>query len=264
MKDKEIFSKEWCNLVFEGRNREYGAYEIRRTIGHRYAKALGIIFFILFLWLAYIGISTIIRYKTLKDAFGEIQELVNQDRLKPLDGHEFKRLAQGRKAVEAMRPDASMTKPEITDNTTHLLEIGVQGPETNDPAPTKVVEDQDSIHNMDQLDLPVEGPQLAATDVVEEMPRFPGGIGALMKWLDARIEYRPGFVRDKLQGNMEVTFIVMTDGSVGDIKVTKSINPNLDRMVTEILKEMPQWEAGKSKGRLTAVQIKLPIEFRLK
>lgn len=200
----------------------------------------------------------------LKDALAEVKDLVNQDRLKPLEGHEFKQLAQGRKAVVKMKPDASMAKPEITDGETNIKEFGIEGPETDDTPQQNLIEDKDSLHNRDQLDLPVEGIQLAATDVVEEMPRFPGGIGALMKWLDERIEYRPGFVRDKLQGDMEVCFIVMKDGSVNDIKVTKSINPNLDRMVTEILKEMPQWEAGKSKGRLTAVQIKLPIEFRLK
>lgn len=263
MKDKEIFSKEWCNLVFEDRNRAYGAYELRRTIGRRYARSLEIVFLLLFLFMGALGVNAYLRYKALKDAFGEIQELVNQDKLRPLEGHEFKRLAQGRRAVPHMKPNASMSKPEIADQSTEIKEFGINGPETKEEAPKTLVVDQDSLHNHDQLDLPVEGAHLTATDVVEEMPRFPGGIGALMKWLDSRIEYRPGFIRDKIEGTMEVTFIVKEDGTTENIHVTHSLDPSIDRMVIAILKEMPQWEAGKSGGRMTAVQIKLPIEFRL-
>lgn len=214
--------------------------------------------------LGYFGYLQYQRFKELKEALKEVQNLVNQDRLQPLNGHEFKTLAQGRKATPHMKPNASMAKPEIAEGEANTKEFGIEGPESNDSPMQNLVTDMDSIHNRDQLDLPVEGIQLAPTDVVEEMPKFPGGIGALMKWLDARIEYRPGFIRDKLEGDMEVTFIVQKDGSVEDIKVTKPINPTIDKMIIEILKEMPQWEAGKSNGRLTSVQIKLPIEFRLK
>jgi len=98
---------------------------------------------------------------------------------------------------------------------------------------------------------------------VEEMPEFPGGMEALMKYLSTNIKYPKDAVKQKIEGRVMVTFIVDTDGSISDVKTVKTVYPSIDKESVRVVKKMPKWKPGKKDGRPVRVQYALPIVFRL-
>lgn len=264
MKDSEIFSQAWCNLLFEGRNRAYGAYVLRRDIGRRYRVALTAIFVFFLVFVAGFAVMALVAAKQLSDAIKELENLSRVERIKPLDGHEFKNIAQGRPATVRMSPGASKSRPEIVEGITLIREFGEDGPET---LPVELddlhLASRDTLNDPSRNALPQEGVHLTPVEVVECMPIFPGGVSALMKWLDAHIIYSASSIRKGVEGDMEVSFIVDKDGSIKELKVTRSLDNQLDQIALSALKNMPHWEPARTYKDFIAVQITLPIHFQL-
>lgn len=261
----ELLSKEWCKLVFEGRNKQYGAYKLRRDAGKRYARAICIVtagVFALFVLPLLFGLF--IRY-TIREHMDEIASFA---RLKPLEIKKdttLKAVSAGRRAVPMMKPGASTAVPEIVDGLVAPKPLGIDGPVSfEEDEKAFVMADADTDHNVDKTDLPVEGIQLTPTEVVEQMPEFPGGLGELMKWLDRHVIYPKSCVDAKVEGDMEVTFLVDENGKVTEPAVSKSLHPDLDKAALMAMNRMPQWKPGRSGGRITIVRITLPIHFQLK
>ena len=100
-------------------------------------------------------------------------------------------------------------------------------------------------------------------DMVEEMPEYPGGMEALMKYLTTNVKYPKDAVKQKIQGRVMVTFIVDTDGSITDVKVVKAVFPSIDKESVRVVKNMPKWKPGKKDGRPVKVKYTLPLAFHL-
>jgi protein TonB len=99
--------------------------------------------------------------------------------------------------------------------------------------------------------------------VVESMPKFPGGPGAMNRYLGKNIEY-PQMARESgINGRVFVTFVVETDGRVTDIKVLRGIGGGCDEEAVRVVKNMPKWDPGKQRGKPVRVQFNLPIKFTL-
>lgn len=99
--------------------------------------------------------------------------------------------------------------------------------------------------------------------VVESMPKFPGGPGAMNRYLGNNIEY-PQMARESgINGRVFVTFVVETDGRVTDIKVLRGIGGGCDEEAVRVVKNMPKWDPGKQRGKPVRVQFNLPIKFTL-
>jgi protein TonB len=100
--------------------------------------------------------------------------------------------------------------------------------------------------------------------IVEEMPSFPGGDEALMKYLGNNIKY-PAIAKDAgIQGTVYVTFVVDEEGNVKDVKVLRSIGGGTDEEAIRVVENMPQWKPGKQRGKPVKVQYNLPIRFTLR
>ena len=100
-------------------------------------------------------------------------------------------------------------------------------------------------------------------DVVEQMPEFPGGSGALFEFLSKNIRY-PKVAQDAgQQGRVIVTFVVMKDGSIGNVKVAKGVSPELDEEAVRCVNSMPKWNPGMQNGQAVNVKYTVPIAFRL-
>ena len=100
--------------------------------------------------------------------------------------------------------------------------------------------------------------------IVEEMPSFPGGDAALMKYLGSSIKY-PAIAKDAgIQGTVFVTFVVDEKGDVKDVKVLRSIGGGCDEEAIRVVKNMPKWKPGKQRGKAVKVQYNLPIKFTLR
>lgn len=100
--------------------------------------------------------------------------------------------------------------------------------------------------------------------IVEQMPSFPGGDAALMKYLGSSIKY-PAIAKDAgIQGTVFVTFVVNEKGDVKDVKVLRSIGGGCDEEAIRVVKSMPKWSPGKQRGKAVKVQYNLPIKFTLR
>lgn len=101
-------------------------------------------------------------------------------------------------------------------------------------------------------------------EVVENMPRFPnGGMQALMQYLNENIRYPEAATKAGVQGRVTVQFIVDKDGSIDDVKILRSVNPDLDAEAIRVIKMMPRWEPGTHKGKPVRVKYTVPVMFRL-
>jgi protein TonB len=99
--------------------------------------------------------------------------------------------------------------------------------------------------------------------VVESMPGYPGGDAARMKFLQENIKY-PQMARESgIQGTVYVTFVVETDGSVTDVRVLRGIGGGCDEEAIRVINLMPNWNAGKQRGKPVRVQFNMPIKFTL-
>ena len=100
-------------------------------------------------------------------------------------------------------------------------------------------------------------------DVVEQMPEFPGGAQALFGFVAKNIHYPKAAEDAGIQGRVIVTFVVMKDGSIGEVKVAKGVSPELDEEAVRCVKSMPKWKPGMQKGQAVNVKYTMPLSFRL-
>ena len=101
-------------------------------------------------------------------------------------------------------------------------------------------------------------------EVVENMPEFPdGGMPGLMKYLSANIRYPEAAHKAGTQGRVTVQFVVGKDGSIGDVKVIRGVDPTLDAEAIRVISGMPKWKPGTQKGEPVNVRYTVPVMFRL-
>ena len=94
---------------------------------------------------------------------------------------------------------------------------------------------------------------------VEQMPQFPGGDAALLKYIQSHLQYPEGA---NASGSVIVQFVVETDGSVGQIKVVRSVHELLDKEAVRVVKGLPKFTPGRQNGQPVAVWYTLPIMFK--
>ena len=99
--------------------------------------------------------------------------------------------------------------------------------------------------------------------VVEEMPKFPGGLQEAMVFIGKNIKYPVEAQQAKIEGRVIVRFVVGRDGSVSDVEVMRGVSPELDAEAVRVVSLMPKWIPGKQRGKAVAVKYTMPIMFRL-
>ena len=97
----------------------------------------------------------------------------------------------------------------------------------------------------------------------EQMPQFPGGEAALMKYIQTHIQYPPTAAKNHVQGRVIVQFIVWKDGSVDEVKVVRSVDKDLDKEAIRVCKTLPKFTPGRQNGKNVPVWYTLPVTFKL-
>ena len=105
-------------------------------------------------------------------------------------------------------------------------------------------------------------PNLVYT-VVQKMPKFPGGMGALMSYLAENVKYPEAAFEKGIQGRVSCSFIVNKDGSITDAEILRGVSPEIDAEAIRVIKSMPKWEPGRQRGKVVDVKYTVPISFRL-
>ena len=99
--------------------------------------------------------------------------------------------------------------------------------------------------------------------IVEEMPKFPGGEKALMDYVSNNVKYPEEAKNKNIAGRVFVSFVVEKDGSIGEVKVLRGIGGGCDEEAVRVIKEMPKWKPGMQKGKPVRVNYMMPIFFKL-
>jgi len=98
---------------------------------------------------------------------------------------------------------------------------------------------------------------------VEQMPEFPGGMEEMMKFLQRNIQYPVNAAKNNVEGRVVLQFVVEKDGQIGEIKVARSVDPELDAEALRVVKSMPNFTPGRQDGKPVAVWYTIPISFKL-
>ncbi len=99
--------------------------------------------------------------------------------------------------------------------------------------------------------------------VVEDMPEFPGGTAALLKYISKNVIYPVICQENGIQGMVSVSFVVDEKGEVINVKAFHGSDPNLEREAIRVVKSLPKWKPGKQRGRAVKVSYSVPVRFRL-
>ena len=97
----------------------------------------------------------------------------------------------------------------------------------------------------------------------EQMPQFPGGEAALMKYIQSHIQYPPTAAKNHVQGRVIVRFVVWKDGSVSEVNVVRSVDKDLDREAVRVCKTLPKFTPGRQNGKAVDVWYTVPVTFKL-
>lgn len=117
------------------------------------------------------------------------------------------------------------------------------------------------IEEVDEEDEEVEEEEIFA--YAEEMPAFPGGETAMLKYMGKNTRYPQLAKESNIQGTVYVGFVVGKDGSINDVKVLRGIGGGCDEEAIRVVKNMPKWTAGKQRGKPVKVSFRLPFKFNL-
>jgi len=98
---------------------------------------------------------------------------------------------------------------------------------------------------------------------VEEMPSFPGGDEALLKFISRTIKYPEDAVENNMEGKVLLRFVVSSDGSVKRVEIIKGVHPVLDQEAIRVVSLLPKWKPGKQNGKAVPVWFSVPVTFRL-
>ena len=272
----DLIDNGWVDLVFEGKNQAYGAYQLRKETGKRNVKALVSMFIgfalIAAIVIAKVQIENAIAANVSVTEDVELSALAEKKEEAKVERKEQPQIEKVE--VEKVKSSVKFTAPEIKkddevkpeeelksqeDLSKTNTAIGAFDVKGNDEAAGEVLKAKEVIA---QPEPPKEEEQ-KVFDVVEQMPSFPGGPSALFEYLSKNIKYPAVAEENGVQGRVIVTFVVERDGSITDVKVVKSVDPSLDKEAIRVTKSMPHWIPGKQNGSAVRVKYTLPVTFRL-
>ena len=276
MSKVDLIDNNWVDLVFEGRNKEYGAYVLRKDTGKRNVKSMLIVFAVIIAIMAAVAAKVAIENafpkKVAMETDVELSKLAQKKEAKvekkaPVKVEEQKVVEKVKSSVKFTPPvikKDSEVKPEeelksqedLNKTKTAIGSFDVKG---NDEAGGEVLKAKEVIAQPE----PPKEEETKVFDVVEVMPSFPGGQAALFEWLSKNIKYPVVAEENGVQGRVIVTFVVERNGSITDVQVVKSVDPSLDKEAVRVVKAMPHWIPGKQNGSAVRVKFTVPVTFRL-
>ncbi len=278
-KDVDLSSKEWRDIVFEGKNKEYGAYEMRRKSDGRHNKAMIIVVIaVVVIFFALRLVNMALERAAANIVDDASQELVQVDMGEQEEPEDEDETIQ----IEEQKPEAL---PEEILNTMKVTELQIANDE--DVKAEDEIKSQDELQesqtafgstdfdkgtddlnvvreHKDEIIVEKKEPEKEKVFVaVEQMPQFPGGDAELMKYLSKNIKYPTMAMENNIQGRVVVQFVVTKTGAIGEVKVIRSVDRDLDREAIRVCKSLPNFIPGKMNGQAVNVWYTLPVNFKL-
>ena len=275
----DLISNEWSDMMFENRNKEYGAYVLRRQTGRRNVISMIAVLLlfaaVMIFMIAKNAYETYQKEHAVMDQVTELSALTQQKKKEAkVERKEIPVRQEQQQVVEKVKSSVKFTAPVIKkdDEVKPEDELKSQDEIMN----SKVAVGALNVVGNDESGEVLKAKEVIATepvkpkeeenkvfDVVEQMPSYPGGMGALMQYLSSNIKYPAIAEENGIQGRVICTFVVERDGSITDVRIAKSVDPSLDKEAMRVVSKMPKWIPGKQNGSAVRVKYTLPVTFRL-
>ena len=271
----DLISNEWADIVFQGRNKVYGAYQLRRSTGKRNIWAM--VFVAAVAAVTYLGLAAYNSYQEAQKAKFEAEMeaslLDAKKEAKVEKKTETPKVEQVQKVEKVkssiaftppvikkdseVKPEEEMkTQDELKETKTAIGAFDVKG---NDDAGGTVLK---AVEEIAAPEPPKhEEEQNKIFEVVEQQPQFPGG--SVNGWLADHIKYPVVAAENGISGRVVVQFVVERDGSVSQVRVVRGVDPSLDKEAQRVISSMPKWIPGKQNGQAVRSRFTVPVTFRL-
>ena len=281
-KSVNLSSREWCDLVFEGKNKDFGAYIIRTESTKRHNLA------VLWTLVGSLAVAALTFSLIQANKYLEERRLANQHEQTVI--YPDLTTQEPEPEQQIIEPEEPEVIPEEEVSATikvtelQIVEDGEvreedkivsidERMETDANAGTvthlegsidknKIIEAKQEVVVEDRKPV-VDAKPEEVFKSVEQMPQFPGGDAALMKFLSSHINYPPMAAENNVQGKVIVQFVVDKTGKVGEVKVVRSVDKDLDHEAIRVCQALPKFTPGRQNGRPVSVWYTLPIQFKL-
>ena len=269
----DLTSKDWCELIFKDRNKEYGAYNMRLDTPKRHNLATLIVIVVVIL---VITLPMLIKFitpeKENKIVVNEVTTLAKLPEAEIKRNEELQPMMKPTTPPPPLKSTIKFTAPVIKkdeevgeeDEIKSQDELAARG---NVAISIADVKGNDEIDGQDIADFKdFVAPEVEEEEVyiiVEQMPGFPGGEEALLKYISDHIEYPTMAVERGIEGRVTVRFVVNKDGYVQDVTVIRGVHELLDKEAVRVIQSLPRWNPGKQNGVAVAVYYNVPVNFTL-
>ena len=262
----DLTSFEWRELIFQGKNKEYGAYKMRSESDRRHNVAMIIIAIV-----AVVGFSLPRLIEMVKPK----QRVVNVDVTSLSKLNKPAEVKNDVKKVEAPIPPPDLkaavkfTVPKISKDELVTEENSLKSQEelTNNKASISLADVKGSATGtIDIADVKANVTQEVEDKVytvIEQMPQFPGGESELLGYIGKNIHYPVIAQENGIQGKVIVRFVVTKTGAVDKVEVLRQLDPACDKEAIRVVKSLPKFIPGKQNGVNVSVWYTLPITFKL-
>lgn len=274
----DLYDPKWVDMVFDGKNKSYGAFQLRKGTSGRNIKSL------IILVIAAALVGGFLAWKVIEQkqaeqqaAYMEAMELskLQKEAKKQEKKEVVKPKVEPKKEIPVARQTQKFTAPVIKKDELVKEENQIKqmdklddkvavGTENHEGTKDRNVE---AVRNDIAVNTPPPAPKEEVTnkvfDVVEVMPSFPGGPSALLSYLSSHTKYPVVAQENGVQGRVTVSFVVERDGSITDVHVVRSVDPSLDREAARVVSTMPNWQPGKQNGSAVRVKFNVPVQFKL-
>ena len=268
----KIMSADILDIIFDGRNKEYGAYELRKTYNKRLTTALvGMAALLVLIFLGFFIANTIAANS------GKEKVSVKDVQLEEIKAEEKKNEPPPPPPPPKQEPPkvemAKFTPPKIVKD--EEVKEEEKPPEQEKLEDTKIgtvnqegIKDEGIVAPVDNGKGVVEAPKKDETDYdktftkVEIESDYPGGQGAWIRYLGKNLVYPQDAQDNEIQGTVVVQFIVDKEGNVSDVEAISGAN-ELRAEAVRVIKKSGKWTAAVQNGRQVKSYKKQPITFRL-
>lgn len=272
MTNTQLATASLNDIVFDGRNRQYGAYELRGLYQRHVTRALVIATAICALLLAFPVVARMLRDKMpIAKVKRPIENVLIAPPLDPI-APPPPPIAPPPVTPPARLPQASIrfTPPVVATDPQATEEVPEQAALQNARVST-VTEVGSAQPDLRELEI-VEAPT-AVSDVVdktiyvsvEQMPELPGGGGqaAIVAAIQKSARYPGPALSNGVEGRVYASFTVNPKGEVTDVKIVKGLGYGLDEETMRAIKALPKFIPGKQNGREVSVSFTVPITFKI-
>ena len=268
-----IISKnsQWVDLVFEYRNKEYGAYILRYIYPYYVTISASII---LFLFLAIIVGPQVVKGKRVPPSAEQQVTMIDYTKLAPPPPIEKMYIPPP--PIEAVKKVRRYEAPKIVEDEVKPEDEMLSMDDVRSDLDTTKIDTEEGAGRggEDVLVVYVPPPEPEREKVapppepepviIVKPPEFPGGDKALVKWLGSHLQYPKMAEMMGIEGLVVVEFVVGIDGKLSDVTVVQSIHKLIDEEAIRLVKSMPNWIPGESTTGVAVAKRKLPVRFTLR